>query len=162
MTAMSENPVKPAAAENRSQLEGKWGKKVIEAGYTSVPDVLIRYQQRLKLKPLDINVLLHLLSYWWKAGNLPRPSKVTIATAIKVTPSTVRRCLKKLESLNYVTRIEHRKSYGSRPNEYNLAGLVKALQPLALEELEEIRKRKARNIDKLAGKKPKPTLQVVK
>jgi hypothetical protein len=54
MTAMSENPVKPAAAENRSQLEGKWGKKVIEAGYTSVPDVLIRYQQRLKRKRVAI------------------------------------------------------------------------------------------------------------
>jgi predicted transcriptional regulator len=162
MATMSEDAVKPAVAEKKSQLEGKWGKKVIEAGYTSIPDVLIRYQRRLKLKPLDINVLLHVLSYWWKAGNLPRPSKVTIATAINVTPSTVRRCLKKLESLGYMTRIEHRKSYGSRPNEYNPAGLVKALQPLALEELEEIRKRKARHIDKLAGKKPKPSLQVVK
>lgn len=158
-TTTTENAVKPAA-EKKTQLEGKWGKKVIEAGYTSIPDVLIRYQQRLKLKPLDVNVLLHLLSYWWKAPNLPRPSKKTLATAINVDPSTVRRCLQKLEKAGYVTRIEHRKAYGSRPNEYNPAGLAKALQPLALEELEEIRKRKARNVAKLAGKKP--SLQVVK
>jgi hypothetical protein len=46
-------------------LEKKWGKKVVEASYTAVPDVLIEYQQRLKLKPLDINVLLHLQSHWW-------------------------------------------------------------------------------------------------
>ena len=72
MTTTTEDATKPAAVERNTQLEGKWGKKVIEAGYTSVPDVLIRYQQRLKLKPLDVNVLLHLLSYWWKAPGLPR------------------------------------------------------------------------------------------
>lgn len=83
-----------------------------------------------------------------------------MATAINVDPSTVRRCLQKLEKAGYVTRIEHRKAYGSRPNEYNPGGLVKALQPLAVEELEEIKKRKARNAAKLAGKKP--ILQVVK
>ena len=65
-----------------------------------------------------------------------------------------------MEKAGYVTRIEHRKKYGSRPNEYNPAGLVKALQPLALEELEEIKKRKLKNIAKLSGKKP--LLQVVK
>jgi predicted transcriptional regulator len=152
MTTMT--AVKPAAAEKKTQLEGKWGRKVIEAGYTSIPDVLIKYQQRLKLKPLDVNVLLHLLSYWWEAPNLPRPSKVTLAAAINVDPSTVRRCLQRLEKAGYVARIEHRQKYGSRPNEYNPAGLVKALQPLALEELNEIKKRKLKNIAKLSGKKP--------
>jgi hypothetical protein len=73
----------------------------------------------------------------------------------------VRRCLQKLEKAGYLTRIEQRKKYGSRPNEYNLQGLVKALQPLALEELEEIRKKKARNLAKAEGKKP-PKLQLVK
>jgi predicted transcriptional regulator len=160
MAPITDDAKNPAAAEKKTQLEGKWGKKVIEAGYTSVPDVLIRYQQRLKLKPLDVNVVLHLLSYWWKAPDLPRPSKNTLAAAIKVTPSTIRRCLQRLEKAGYVTRIEHRKKYGSRPNEYDPAGLVKALQPLALEELEEIKKRKLKNIAKLSGKKP--ILQVVK
>jgi predicted transcriptional regulator len=157
----TDNAVKPVAAEKKTQLEGKWGKKVIEAGYTSVPDVIIKYQQRLKLKPLDVNVLLHLLSYWWTAPNLPRPSKKTLAAAINVDPSTVRRCLQKLEKSGYLTRIEHRKNYGSRPNAYNLQGLVKALQPLAVEELEEIRKKKAKNLAKLEGKKP-PKLQLIK
>ena len=157
----TDDAVKPAAAEKKTQLEDKWGKKVIDAGYTSFPDVIIKYQQRLKLKPLDMNVLLHLLSYWWTAPNLPRPSKKTLAAAINVDPSTVRRCLQKLEKAGYLTRIEHRKKYGSRPNEYNLQGLVKALQPLALEELEEIRKKKAINLAKAEGKKP-PKLQLVK
>jgi predicted transcriptional regulator len=158
--ATTKDAVKPDTAENKSRLEGKWGKKVIGAGYTAVPDVLIKYQQRLKLKPLDVNVLLHLLSYWWKASDLPRPSKKTIAVALDVDPSTVRRCLQKLEKAGYVNRIEQRKQYGSRPNEYDPRGLVMALQPLALEELEEIKKRKVKKMATLAGKKP--LLQVVK
>lgn len=160
MTTTGDEAIKPSEAEKKSQLEGKWGKKVIASGYTSVPDVIIKYQQRLKLTPLDMNVLLHLLSYWWDAPNLPRPSKKTLAAAINVDPSTIRRCLQKLEKAGYLSRIEHRKAYGSRPNQYNLQGLVNAIQPMADEELEEIRKKKARALAKAEGKKPK--LQLVK
>jgi predicted transcriptional regulator len=160
MTTTGDEAIKPSESQKKSQLEGKWGKKVIASGYTSVPDVIIKYQQRLKLTPLDVNVLLHLLSYWWTAPNLPRPSKKTLAAAIDVDPSTIRRCLQKLEKSGFLTRIEHRKAYGSRPNRYNLQGLVNAIQPLADEELEEIRKKKARALAKAEGKKPK--LQLVK
>lgn len=146
--------------EKKRVLEKKWGKAVIDAGYTAVPTVLIKYQQRLKLKPLDINILLHLLSYWWSSDEFPRPSKNSIAVAVGVDPSTVRRCLQKLETAGYVTRVEHRTAHGSRPNTYNLTGLIKALQPLAAEELQEIEKRKLRRLVKLAGKKP--LLHVVK
>lgn len=150
---------KPRSEKDRV-LEKKWGSKVIDAGYTAVPDVLIKYQQRLKLKPLDINVLLHLLSYWWRREELPRPSKKSLAVAIGVDPSTIRRCLKKLEASGYLTRVQRRTPAGSRPNTYDLAGLVTILQPLALEEMAEIQKRKQRKLAKLAGKKP--VLQVVK
>lgn len=156
----SKQPAKSAPQPQKQVLEEKWGKKVIAAGYTAIPDVLVRYQQRLKLKPLDVNVLLHLLSYWWRSDEFPRPSKGTLATAIDVDPSTVRRCLQKLEKAGYLTRVERRTAGGSRPNTYNLSGLVTALQPLAAEELEEIRKRKQRRLVRLAGKKP--GLQVVK
>jgi predicted transcriptional regulator len=151
MTAKSQSEA--LAGTKAKVLDEKWGKSVVAAGYTAIPDILVRYQQRLKLKPLDINVLLHLLSYWWRSSEFPRPSKVTLATAIGVDPSTVRRCLKKLESAGYLTRVERRTPQGSRPNTYDLAGLVKALQPLASEEHEEIRKRKQKKLAKLSGKK---------
>lgn len=159
MADSSDKAAKPTTVEKKSQLEGKWGKKVIASGYTSVPDVIIKHQQRLKLKPLDLNVLIHLLSYWWTAPNLPRPSKKTLAAAVGVDPSTIRRCLQKLEKAGYLKRIEHRKAYGSRPNRYNLQGLVNAIQPLAEEELEEIRKKKVQAQAKAAGK---PKLHLVK
>lgn len=153
MTSKQPAKATPPPAKQKV-LEEKWGKNVIAAGYAAIPDVLVRYQQRLKLKPLDINVLLHLLSYWWRNNEFPRPSKAALAVAIGVDPSTVRRCLQKMEKAGYVTRVEHRTKGGSRPNTYDLSGLVSALQPLAVEELEEIRKRKQKKLAKLAGKKP--------
>jgi len=86
MTTTTEDAKKPAAAEKKTQLEGKWGKKVIEAGYTSVPDVLIRYQQRLKLKPLDVNVLLHLLG-WPQGCGLAMPRSLAGESPAPVTAS---------------------------------------------------------------------------
>jgi predicted transcriptional regulator len=156
-----ERKVNPTSALTRRVLDEKWGKAVIDCGYAAMPTVLLKNQQTLKLKPLDINVLLHLLSYWWLPENLPRPGKKALAVAINVDPSTIRRCLQKLEKMGYVGRLSRRTtSGGNRPNAYDFSGLVKVLQPLAAEEQEEIRKRKARALTRLAGKKP--GLQLVK
>ena len=42
-------------------LEKKWGKNVIEQGWTGVPNTLIERQQALELSSLDVNILLVLL-----------------------------------------------------------------------------------------------------
>lgn len=98
---------------------------------------------------------MHLLSYWWEKDKLPHPGKKALALAVGVVPSTVRRCLQKLEKAGYVKRIARRTSHNSsRTNEYDFAGLAAALEPLAAEEHEEIRKRKARQQARLAGKNP--------
>jgi len=142
-------------------LEDKWGKAVISTGYTVLPTIVLRYQQRLGLKPLEINILLHLLSYWWQKDNLPHPGKSSLALAVGVVPSTVRRCLKRLENAGYIQRIpRHTSRLGSRTNEYDFSGLIKALEPLAAEEAAEIAKRKAQRLRRLAGKQP--GLQIVK
>jgi len=144
-----------AKGSERRVLEEKWGKTVISTGYTVLPTIVLRYQRRLKLKPLELNILLHLLSYWWRKDNLPHPGKSSLAAAVGVVPSTVRRCLKRLESAGYIQRIpRHTNRHGSRTNEYDFSGLIKALEPLAAEELEEINRRKARQLRRLAGKKP--------
>jgi DNA-binding transcriptional MocR family regulator len=97
-----------------------------------LPDILFRSQKQLGLKPLDILIILHLASYWWKADKNPWPSKTTIADYIDVDPRTVQRAIQKMEKRGYVQRIARKANAGDNlTNEYNLDGLVKALQPLA-------------------------------
>jgi predicted transcriptional regulator len=143
-------------------LEKKWGKAAIDAGYTVIPVVMLKYQNRLGLKPVDLNVLLQVLSYWWKEGGLPRPSKKSLAAALGVDITTIRRRLVRLEAAGFLHRVARRTATGrNQANVYDPSGLIAKLKPFADEELAEIQKRKLRKLHQMAGKKPTP-LKVVK
>jgi len=134
---------KPTASPTEKVLEAKWGKTLIAAGFTALPDVIFQYQKALKLKPLDVLVLLHLASYWWKPNENPWPAKGTIADAIDVDPRTVQRSIAKMEALGYVMRIERKAKAGDNlTNQYDLRGLVKAAATFAEQKIA-IRKRRA-------------------
>lgn len=104
----------------------KW-KPLIASGFTALPDVIFQNQKALKLKPLDLLILLNLASYWWKPNENPWPSKSTIADTVDVNPRTVQRSIKKMEDLGYIKRIARKATAGDDiSNEYDLRGLVKA------------------------------------
>lgn len=133
-------PSKPPKAQTTNQtskvLEEKWGKQAIEAGFTVLPDVLFRNQTALKLKPLDMLILLHLASYWWNPKENPWPGKTRLANGIGVDPRTVQRAIKKMEELGYVTRILRKAKAGDNlTNQYDLKGLKAVLKGLAEAEL---------------------------
>jgi len=128
---------KPAVASattttDKTVLEKKWGKALIAAGYTALPDAIFLNQKALKLQPLDVLILLHLASYWWKSGDNPWPAKGTLAEAMDVDPRTIQRSIAKMEALGYVKRIPRKAKAGDNlSNEYDLRGLLKAAKPLA-------------------------------
>ncbi|GAB3768716.1 hypothetical protein GCM10028796_32700 [Ramlibacter monticola] len=110
-----------------AQLE-KWGPATLAAGFTAVPSLLLAHLERLALDPLEMLLIVHLISFWWRAGSHPFPSKETLADRIGKSPTTVRRSMQRLERLGYVERI----SRGHHDtNQYDLSGLVRALEKLA-------------------------------
>lgn len=130
-------------SETTMRLQERWGKALIAAGFTALPDVIFLNQKALKLKPLDVVILLHLASYWRDGGSNPWPAKGTLAAAIDVDVSTVRRSIKKMEGLGYVKRIIRKTTFGdNNSNEYDLRGLIAATEHLAKERLE-LRERRA-------------------
>lgn len=134
--SMTTAKTKAAPSETVRALEAKWTKPLIAAGFTAMPDVIFRKQKALKLKHIDVLVLLHLASFWWNAAQNPWPSKATIADALDVDPRTVQRSIAKMEKLGYVTRLIRKASVGDNlTNEYDLRGLAAAAAPLAAEEL---------------------------
>jgi DNA-binding transcriptional regulator YhcF (GntR family) len=143
-------------------LEQKWSAPVIAAGYTVLPSIVLKRQKKLGLDSLDINIVMHLLSYWWKGSDLPFPSKRSLAEAIGVDQSTIRRRVQKLEGAGYVVRVSRKGSNGiSKSNRYNLSGLIEAIKPLAAEENELIKQRQAKKEQQIASKKS-PSLKLVK
>ncbi len=123
----------PPASNGLVQI---WGKTLIASGYTALPNIVFRQQKALALSRLDVLVLLHLVSHWWKASESPFPAKATLAAAMDVDPRTVQRSIEKMEKLGYVKRTARWSSSGDNSsNSYNLKGLIAAATKLAEVEL---------------------------
>ena len=115
--------------ENQKTLENKWGKDTVNIGWTGVPNILIERQQALGLKPLEVNILLILLRYWWDASTPPYPSKRTIGDMVDKDESTIRKCMAGLEKKGFIQREKQFLSLGGQSsNKYVMDGLVERLQ----------------------------------
>lgn len=151
------DPVKTMQAN-----ELKWGKALIKAGWTLVPNQLLERQAALGLDPIDINILLHILRHWWDANRLPYPAKSTIAECINVHPRTVQRRLASLEAAKFIQRIRRDDpARGRLSNGYNCAGLIKQLVPMAEQYLAQREQRQKENKERQtpAGR-PRPRVVV--
>ncbi len=148
------------AAKELRVNEEKWSTELMEAGWTALPSVLIERQAAIGLDPLDINIILHLSSYWWTRDNKPHPSKTTIAEAVGVTPRTVQRRIAKMEADGLIQREECRvKGKGSMTNLYHFDGLIEAAKPYAKEKLLERARRADEDKARIRRKgRPKLTL----
>ena len=100
---MSAVPV-PARQQSLKENEKKWGKKLMDAGWTCIPSVILQRQRQFGLDPVDVNILLLIASHWWFADELPFPGKQSIAEAMNLTARTVQRHLAKLEFAGLIER----------------------------------------------------------
>ena len=124
---------KPRKAPERKESVNMWGKTTIEAGFTILPSTLLLKQHELKLDPVDVNILLHLIVTWWKKERAPFLSKKTIAARMNVDPSTVQRHVRRMEAAGLLKRVERRGENKSRQtNQYDLKPLADTLHPLAI------------------------------
>lgn len=141
--------------------EKKWGKPLMEAGWTLLPNTVLHRQAALGLTSTDVNILLHLVAYWWKEAELPHPSKVTLAKSIGVTPRTVQRRIAAMERAGFIQRVGRQGSNrGTQTNLYDFSGLIKEATPYAKEMLEE-RAAKAKEQATRTARKGRPNLRLV-
>jgi len=141
--------------------EKKWGKPLMEAGWTLLPNALLVHQSALGLTSTDINILLHLMAYWWKKEELPHPSKVTLAKSIGVTPRTVQRRIAAMEKAGFIQRVRRQGPHrGTQTNFYDFSGLIKEATPYAKKLLEE-RAERAKEQATRAARKGRPLLKLV-
>lgn len=142
--------------------EKKWGKPLMAAGWTILPNMVFAHQAELNLRPTDINILMHLLSYWWSAGDLPHPSKRTIATKMGVDPRTVQRRIAGMEKSGLIARVRRQGPHrGTQTNIYQFDGLIERATVFAKLHVEK-REAKANEVGEKKHKGGKPRLAVIK
>lgn len=124
------------AAEGLTRTREKWGKDVVSAGFTILPNHLLALNQFVaedkKLTPTEMFVLLQVLLAWWSASRLPFPSKAAIADRTGLSPRQVQRALAALECKGYLTRTaRYIGGRGRTTNAYDPKGLVSAIAQIA-------------------------------
>lgn len=143
-------------ADGFRQLEQRWTRALISPGWTALPSVVIERQQALGLDAVDLTILMHLARFWWRKDNPPHPSKATIAAAMGVDVSTVRRRIARLEADGLIKRIARFNTANGRQqtNSYSFDGLIKAAAPFAKEAAEDKERRKAEAAARIRRKRP--------
>jgi hypothetical protein len=125
MPPETSRPREPGKMKPNAQLTDKWGERILRAGWVLLPVALLEGQQELKLDPIDLALLLHLLRFWWEKGNLPHPSKERLAKAMGLQPRSVQRRLARLEKLHLVARHPRRDKAGRNlTSAYSFEGLI--------------------------------------
>lgn len=121
----------PKTEKVKSSTERIWGKAVRNYGYTGVPSILIKAQRRLGVTPLQMNIVLQLLDYFFDPTRPPFPRKVEIADRMGVSAKTIQINIRALEQAGLIYREIRRKAAGDYDsNIYHLDGLIARVQSL--------------------------------
>jgi hypothetical protein len=124
-------PLRPPKKKVDRVSERKWGKAVMGQGFSIVPSLLLKAQARLKLKPIELAILMHLADFWWDPERKPFPSKERLSERLGVGPRQVQRWIANLEAAKLVKRTQRYAPHGGKlSNEYDLSGLVGRLKEL--------------------------------
>lgn len=109
-----------------------FGGKVMDHGYTGVPNILVRAQSRIGISTTQFNIIVQLLSYWIDPEKPPFPGKRELANRMGIHPVTLRKNIADLEKAGLIERVQRITAagdYGS--NTYKLDGLITKLKSLA-------------------------------
>jgi predicted transcriptional regulator len=119
-----------------SDILEKWGQPVAERGFAQIPNYLLLLNQFLeeerRLSPVEMLVLIQLVGIWWKKGNMPFPSMVTLAVRCGVSDRQIQRTIGKLEKKGLIERKKRPSDTGLKVNNaYDLHPLIGVLNQVA-------------------------------
>lgn len=133
----------------------KWGTEVMAAGYTLIPNVLLERQRALGLDPVDLNILLYIISHWWTADSRAFLSKETIAAAVGRSARTVQRRVNRMKNDGILSTVARFTATGRRTaNAFDLSKLATEAAPFAKELLADRKRRAEENKARRLRKRP--------
>lgn len=109
-------------AKNISGMQEKWGSFVLDAGWTGIPNALLKYAGALGLDPGETLTLIYLMRFWWKPADLPYPSISKTCLEMGVTRKTMTKKFASLREKGYIKIVKQ----GGK-TKFSLDGLKQAL-----------------------------------
>ncbi|MEM7361897.1 MAG: helix-turn-helix domain-containing protein [Bacteroidota bacterium] len=88
--------------QDKTKIVQIWG-EILDEGFTSVPNILLKYRSKIGLKPKHIMLIIDIMSYKWDAG-YPFPSYSTLSQRSGVEERSVKRITQDLEELGLLVK----------------------------------------------------------
>jgi hypothetical protein len=88
--------------QDKTTIVQIWG-EILDEGFTSVPNILLRYRSKLGLKSHHLALVIDIMSFKWDEDN-PFPSYSTLAQRANITERGIRKIIHELERLNLLIR----------------------------------------------------------
>jgi hypothetical protein len=90
--------------QDKTKIVQIWG-DILDEGFTSVPNILLRYRSNLGIKPHHLALIIDIMSFKWDTEN-PFPSYSTLAQRAGVTERSIRKTIQELEEMNLLIRTQ--------------------------------------------------------
>lgn len=113
--------------KNDSDLKHKWGGQIIDHGWTSVPNLLLKNAKKLEISPIELLILIYLMRFWWRPDDLPFPSISKTSEEIGITRKTASKYFNTLKDKKLISEVTKKNGQTA----YSLQGLIEKLQNLS-------------------------------
>jgi hypothetical protein len=116
-------------------LSVRFGNIILEAGFTVLPNILLRYQSALTITAPELNFICQIWYHWWTEKDA-YPALATVAKRMGAKDvGTLRRISRSLQQKGYLlVRDRLSTAKGQLSSEYDFSALVDRLEQLYLEE----------------------------
>ncbi|MGH7884932.1 MAG: helix-turn-helix domain-containing protein [Thermodesulfobacteriota bacterium] len=87
---------------DKTRIVQIWG-EILDEGFTSVPNILLRYRKNLGIKPKHLSLIIDIMSFKWDSEN-PFPSYTTLAIRADMEERSIKRTMQELEELGLLIK----------------------------------------------------------
>ncbi len=87
----------PTNKQDKTRIVQIWG-DILDEGFTSVPNLLLRYRSSLGIKPKHLTLIIDIMSFKWDRYS-PFPSYSTLAKRAGIEERSIKRITQDLEEL---------------------------------------------------------------
>jgi len=90
--------------EDKTKIIQIWG-DILDQGFTSVPNILLRYRLKLGIKSHHLSLIIDIMSFKWDTEN-PFPSYSALAQKAGVTERGIMKTIQDLERMKLLIRTQ--------------------------------------------------------
>jgi hypothetical protein len=120
-------PIKANSSDSGYKIAVRFGDQVLQAGFTSVPNLVLNHYAELGITPAEMLFTIHMWQFRWTERD-PYPSLTTIADKMDVSWRQAHRYAKSLEEKGFLNiKTRQQPGRGQVTSEYDFEPLIKAV-----------------------------------